>query len=210
MPSIALPQQGITPVVAADAAAALRRAAGAVKFVVRRTVAHGVVDGDLIAWMDRLHGDDGDLPVEAGVRLAAVVDIVRRFVSRERGEIESFLDLHGMAANILRQLIQLVGGDQASAPHGNDLAGLDKLPSEYGLATGHVTISDFALFGEVSRRTLAHETSARARRAVRFAVYSWRCRPLPVRHPRARIPTRRRVYEKRICPSTKKCGSTEF
>jgi hypothetical protein len=35
---------------------------------------------------------------------------------------------------------------------------------------------------------LAHETSAMARRAVRFAVYSWRCRPLPVRHPRVRIP----------------------
>src|SRR6476659_3005815 len=188
MPGIALPQQGITPVVAADAAAALQRAAGAVKFVVRRTVAHGVVDGDLIARMDRLHGDNGDLPVEARVRLAAVIDIVRRCVRRERGEIEALFDLHGMAADFLRQVIQLVGRDEASAPHGDNLAGLDKLPSEYGLATGHVTISDFALFGEVSRRTLAHETSARARRAVRFAVYSWRCRPLPVPHPRARIP----------------------
>ena len=48
----------------------------------------------------------------------------------------------------------------AVAQRSNDLAGLNKLPSEYSLATGHVTISDFALFGEVSRRTLAHETSA--------------------------------------------------
>jgi hypothetical protein len=63
----------------------------------------------------------------------------------------------------LRQVVELLGGDQATAPHSNDLAGLDQLPSEYGLATSHVTISDFALFGEVSRRTLAHETSAMAR-----------------------------------------------
>ena len=75
--------------------------------------------------------------------------------------------------DVVRKVVQLVGVDQATAPHGNELAGLNEFPSVYGLATGHVTISDFALFGEVSRRTLAHETSAMARRAVRFAVYSW-------------------------------------
>jgi hypothetical protein len=73
-------------------------------------------------------------------------------------------------ADILGKIVELIGGDETTAPHGNEFAGLNKLPSVYGLATGHVTISDFALFGEVSRRTLAHETSARARRAVRFAV----------------------------------------
>jgi hypothetical protein len=73
-----------------------------------------------------------------------------------------------VAADIFGEVVELLGGNQASTPHSNDLAGFDQLPSEYGLATGHVTISDFALFGEVSRRTLAHETSARARRAVRI------------------------------------------
>jgi hypothetical protein len=71
-------------------------------------------------------------------------------------------------ANVFRQVVELVRRDETPAPHGNELAGLNKLPGVYGLATGHVTISDFALFGEVSRRTLAHETSARARRAVRI------------------------------------------
>src|SRR5262245_43317660 len=185
---VALPHHGSAPVIAGGLAAAVRRAASAFELVVWRAVAHRVVDGHLIAGMNGVPGDDGDLPVEAGIRLASVVDEVRRFVGRERGKIKPLLHLHSVAANVLRQDVKLVGRDQASAPHGHDFARQDQLPSEYGLATGHVTISDFALFGEVSRRSLAHETSAMARRAVRFAVYSWRCRPLPVRHPRVRIP----------------------
>jgi hypothetical protein len=99
-----------------------------------------------------------------------MVDVVRRLVGVERGEVKPLLDLHGVTADLFGEIVELLGGDQAPAPHSNDLAGLDQLPGKYGLATGHVTISDFALFGEVSRRSLAHETSASARRAVRFAV----------------------------------------
>src|SRR4029077_6010980 len=143
---------------------------GTVELVVRRAVAHGIVDGDLIGRPDPAHGDDGDLPVEACIRLAAVVDVVRRLVGVQRGEIKALLDLRGVAADVFGEVVELLGGNPAPPPHSNDLAGLDQLPDKYGLATGHVTISDFALFGEVSRRTLAHETSARARRAVRFAV----------------------------------------
>src|SRR6516164_11313717 len=102
MPSVALPQYRITPVVAGNLAAALGRTAGALELVVRRAVAHGVVDGDLIARMDRVHGDDRNLPVEAGIRLTTMIDIVRLLVGRQRGEIKPLLDLHGMPADILR------------------------------------------------------------------------------------------------------------
>ena len=158
-----------------------------------------------------MHGDDGDLSVEAGIRLARVIDVVRRLVRVQRGEIEALLDLRGVAADIVGEVVELLGGDQAPTPHSNDLAGLNELPSEYGLATGHVTISDFALFGEVSRRTLAHETSAMARRAVRFAVYSWAVPSAPgSSSARKETPTRGEAYEKRIWASTKKCASIEF
>src|SRR5512136_3107288 len=187
MPAIALPQQWVAPVVARHAAAAASRAAGAIELVIRRAVAHRIVNGDLIAGVDRLHGDDGDLPGKTRIRIARVVDVVRRLVSRERGEVKPLLHLHGVTADVGGQIVELLGGYDASAPHSNDLAGLDEFSSNHGLATRHVTISDFTFIGEVSRRILAHETSASARRAVRFAVYSWRCRPLPVRHPRARF-----------------------
>src|SRR5262245_53066952 len=170
MACIAFPQRGTAPIVAGPPAAAMRRAAGAVELIVGGAVAHGIVDGDLVAGLDRVHGDDGDLSVEAGIRLAAMVDVVRRLVWRQRGEVKTFLDLHRVAADIFREVIEPLGGDEAPTPYSNELAGLHQLPGKYGLATGHVTISDFALFGEVSRRTLAHETSASARRAVRFAV----------------------------------------
>src|SRR6185436_18651386 len=130
---------------------------------------------------------------------------------RERGEIEPLLDLRGVMADVVRKVVQLNGRDQASTPHSNEFAGLNEFPSEYSLATGHVTISDFALFGEVSRRTLAHETSAMARRAVRFAVYSWAVPSAPgSSSARKESPTRGEAYEKRLWASTKKCASTEF
>src|SRR6478752_2709910 len=189
----------------------MRRAAGAVELVVRRAVAHGIVDCDLVARPDRNHGDDGDLSVEAGVRLARVIDVVRRLVRVQRGKIKALLDLRGVAADIVGEVVELLGGDQAPTPHSNNLAGLNKLPSEYGLATGHVTISDFALFGEVSRRTLAHETSAMARRAVRFAVYSWAVPSAPgSSSARKETPTRGEAYEKRIWASTKNAPRSNF
>src|SRR3974390_34392 len=145
MTGIALPQQWIAPVVAGYVAAALRRTAGAVELIVGRAVAHGVVDSDLIARPDHLHRDDGDLPVKACIRLASMVDVVRGLVGRKRDEIEALLDLHGVTADLLGEVVQLLGRNEAPAPHSNDAAGLDQLPGKYGLATGHVTISDFAL-----------------------------------------------------------------
>ena len=101
MASVALPQCWIAPVIPGHAAAALRGAAGAIELVVGRAVAHGVVDSDLIARLDRVHGDDGDLPVEAGIRLAAVIDVIRRLVGRERGEVESLLDLRRVVPDVV-------------------------------------------------------------------------------------------------------------
>jgi hypothetical protein len=56
------------------------------------------------------------------------------------------------------------------------------------MSAGYVTISDFAFVGKVSRRRLAHDTSAMARRAGRFAVYMMAAPAAPGLRPRARGP----------------------
>src|SRR6188768_1398409 len=126
MPGIALPQSGIAPIVARHAPAADCGAAFAVELVIGRAVAHGIVDGDLFAWLDALHGDDGHLPVEPRLRLAGVIDEVGRLVGSERRKIESLLDLHGVPSYFGLEPVQLVG--------------LDHGPSVDGLAAGDVTI----------------------------------------------------------------------
>src|ERR1043166_4116382 len=52
MPGIALPQSGIAPIVARHTPAADGGATFAIEFIISRAVAHGVVDGDLFAWLD--------------------------------------------------------------------------------------------------------------------------------------------------------------
>src|SRR5688572_29882257 len=99
-----------------------------------------------------------------------MVDVVRRFAVADRGEVELLLHLHCVHADFRGEPLQLLGGNNAAAPDADQLAGGDVLPGDDGLAACNVTISDFAFVGEVSRTVLAHETSASARRAVRFAV----------------------------------------
>ena len=118
---------------------------------------------DLGAGLDGLHGDDGDLSSQTRIRAAAVIDEVRELVGGQRGEIEALVDLHRVAPDRGRQIVELGGADDASAPHGDELAGRNRFPSDNGLAAVHVTISDYTFFGEIGRRTWAHETSARAR-----------------------------------------------
>src|SRR4029079_16551467 len=130
MPGVALPQHGVAPIVAGDAATADRRAAAALKLVVRRAVAHGVVDRDLIARLNALQCDDGNLPFEPRIRLAGMVDEVRRLGLRDRSEIERLLDLHRVAPDLGGQLVQLIRTDDAPAPNGNELALLDNIPSK--------------------------------------------------------------------------------
>ena len=108
MPGIALPQHGVAPVIAGDPPAAGRRAAGTFELIVWRAVAHGVVDGHLVARLDGVHGVDGDLAVETGIRLARVIDVVRRLVRPERGEIKPLLDLRGVMADVFRKVVQLI------------------------------------------------------------------------------------------------------
>ena len=107
---------------------------------------------DLVARLNALQCDDGNLPVKPGIRLAGMIDEVRRLGLRDRGEIERLLDLHRVAPDLGRQLVKLVRADDAPAPNGNKLALLDHVPSKDGPAAGHVTILDFALIGKVSRR----------------------------------------------------------
>src|SRR4029077_641265 len=107
-----------------------------------------------------MQGDNGDLSVQPRIRLARMIDEVRCLVGRERGEIESLLDLHGVTPDVLGELVQLLGDHDPTAPHADQLAGLDYLPGEYGFAAGHVTILDFTFIGEVRRRFRAHEASA--------------------------------------------------
>src|SRR5512134_3790591 len=119
MSGVTLPQFGIAPILASHAAAADGRPAGTLEFIVRRAVAHRVVDGDFLAWMDPVQSDEGDLPVEAGIRVATVVDEVRRLVGRERGKIESLLDLHRVPPDRLGELVERLGRDDAAAPDAN-------------------------------------------------------------------------------------------
>jgi hypothetical protein len=66
-----------------------------------------------------------------------------------------------VAPDLLRQLVELIGRDDAPAPDGNKLALLDNVPSEDGFAASNVTILDFTFVGKVSRTMIvAHETSA--------------------------------------------------
>ena len=74
-----------------------------------------------------------------------------------------------MAADLLRQSVEIVACDDPAAPDTDHLAGLNLLQRDDGLATSHIIVLNFALIGEVSRLTFAHETSAMARRAGRFA-----------------------------------------
>src|SRR5262249_15886722 len=119
---------------------AKRRTAFAVELVVGRAVAHRVVDCDLFAGLNTVHGDDGHLPIESSVRLARVIDEVWRLVGSEGRKIESLLDLHGVTSYFRLEFIELVGADHAAPPRGKELAGLDHGPSVDGLAAGDVTI----------------------------------------------------------------------
>jgi len=110
------------------------RAAAAVEFVVRRPIAHGVVDADLLAGKNMPQGNDRDLSVEAAIGIAAVIDEIRSFIRRQRGEIKILLDLNGMAPDLRRQFVQRVRVHDAAAPHGDDLAGSNCFPGEHRLA----------------------------------------------------------------------------
>src|SRR4029450_8069752 len=128
MSGVTLPQFGIAPILAGHAAAAQRRPAGAIEFIVRRSVAHRVIDGDFLAGMNPVKSDNGDLPVETGIGFATVVDEVRRLVRRDRGKIESLLDLDRVPPDLFRELVERLGRDDAAAPDGNKLAGLGNGP----------------------------------------------------------------------------------
>ena len=67
------------PVVAGDAAAAVRFATGTFKLVVGHAVTHGIVKTDLFAGLDVTHGDNGDLAVESGVGVAGMINVVTPF-----------------------------------------------------------------------------------------------------------------------------------
>src|SRR5687767_13687637 len=164
MSGVTLPQDGIAPILTGHAATAGGRSARAIELVISGAVTHRIVDGDLLAGVNPVQGNDGDLPVETGIRLATVIDEVRRLIGREGGEIESLLDLHRVPPDLCGELVERLRRDDAAAPDGNKLAGLDKVPSVDGLAAGNVTILDFTFVGKVSRRSVAHETSAYARR----------------------------------------------
>jgi hypothetical protein len=86
-----------------------------------------------------MHGNDPHLPAEASVRITGVIDVVGRLVGSEGRKIESILDLHGVASYFRLELVQLVGANDAPAPHGNQFARLDHGPSKDGLAAGDVT-----------------------------------------------------------------------
>jgi hypothetical protein len=85
-----------------------------------------------------------------------------------------------MPPDFFRQLLQLFGRDDTSAPYGDELAGLDDLPGVDGLAASYITILDFTFVGKVSRTViLAHETSAcRAERGAPQYMMGG-VRPLP-------------------------------
>src|SRR5262245_58878380 len=161
--------------------------------------------------MNPVKSDNRDLPVETGIGFATVVDEVRRLVRRDRGEIESLLDLDRVPPDLFRELVERLDRDDAAAPDSNKLAGLDNVPSVDGLAAGNVTILDFTFVGKVSRSSLAHETSAYARRAGRSAVRCKRCPAAPgLTSARETPPTRRGAYENQLCPSTKKRVSINY
>ena len=83
--------------------------------------------------MNPVKSDNGDLPVETGIGFATVVDEVGRLVPRDRGEIESLLDLDRVPPDLFRELVERLGRDDATAPDANKLAGLDNVPSVDGL-----------------------------------------------------------------------------
>src|SRR5262245_61257091 len=112
MSGVTLPQFGITPILAGHAATAQRCPAGAIEFIVRRAVAHSVIDGDFIAGMNPVKSDNRDLPVETGIGFATVVDEVRRLVRRDRGEIESLLDLDRVPPDLFRELVERLRSEE--------------------------------------------------------------------------------------------------
>ncbi len=118
-----------------------------------------------------------------------MVDEIGRLGRRAGGEIKSLLHLHRVAPELFRQSLEFFEADDTAAPHGDELTRLDHIASDDGFPASYVTISDFALIGKVSRRLLAHETSAMARRAGRFAVYVAMAAPTaPGLRPRAGTP----------------------
>lgn len=133
-----------------------RRAAIAVELVVIGAVAHGVIEGDLFARKNIAHGDETGRAVHARVGIAAMVEAIGGIVEERVEEEEVFVYLQDAFGKIGDREIQFGGGDDASAPHDDDLPRGDELAGD-DAATAFVMERDrFNFWGKPGKEFFNH------------------------------------------------------
>ena len=81
------------PIISPYTTAAILRAAVAIEFVIRLAVAHSIIHADFLTSRNIAHGDQTDLPGEARIRLAGMIETISRFQLLRCEEIQTFIDL---------------------------------------------------------------------------------------------------------------------
>lgn len=85
------------------------------------TIAHRVIETDLLVGGDVAHGDQRNLALESGVGIARVIHAIGIVVDQRAAQMMVDLNLDGASLHDLRLLVQLIGGDDNPAPDGEQL-----------------------------------------------------------------------------------------
>ena len=123
------------PICAGHTSATVRLFTVAFKFIVIRIVAHGVIEGDLVARFDVAHGDQAGRSAQPCVRITAMVEAIRGVAEKRIKEEQFFFNLKDTFGKVRDGRVDLIYGDDSSAPKdeylmfGNRLAGDDAAPA---------------------------------------------------------------------------------
>ncbi len=146
----------MSPVRASDASAAVRLFAIAVELVVSGVVAHGVIEGDLLADFDIAHGDETGWSAQAGVGIATVIETVRGVADERVVEKEFLFNLQNSFGKIGDIGIELVYGNNLSAPKGEHFVLGNWLSGKDAATAFKVKWSRFELGIEVGKELVVH------------------------------------------------------
>ena len=124
---VAVAQLGLLPVVAGDDAPATIGPARAFEHVVVVGVGHRVVEAELLARLDVAHRDEQHRADDAAVRIARVVDVVGRIERRRAREEQVVVDLQGVDAHGLAEILELLAVDDVAAEPGDGRVRRDRV-----------------------------------------------------------------------------------
>src|SRR3972149_6001017 len=119
------PQFGARPVRALNAAAAIFGAAVTVKLIVRRAIAHGVIEIEFLSGFNIAHGNQTNLPGETDIRLTGMIETIRRLQARRGFQIEAFFNLQNTLSEVWDIGVQLLFCQDPTSPQRQQFALLD-------------------------------------------------------------------------------------